>query len=114
MPRRFQVTLDASGIFIPVAGDQPIVGFLAIRRVLADAPEEAERLAAEALMQEYRYRDLMASAARTGGNFENCKLQQESITDVSWFRWYFAKPSAAFIFYQAEEEATSGELAAGR
>lgn len=107
MSRRYQVMLNVTGILIPVEGDQPIVGFLAIRRVLADAPEDAERLAAETLAKEDRYKDLMASAASTGGSFENCTMQLESLSEVSWFRWHFAKPSPAFIFYQDEEEVSS-------
>lgn len=71
--------------------------------MLAGTPDDAERLAAEKLRQEDRYRDLMASAARTGVNFENCEMQLESLSEVSWFRWHFAKPSPAFIFYQDEE-----------
>jgi hypothetical protein len=105
--------LDVSGISIPVDGDEPIRGFLAIRRVLADTPEDAERLAAETLKQEDRYRGLMGDAVRKGGNVDNIEIQLESLSEVSWFRWLFAKPSPAFIFYQDEEEDSSSTTTGG-
>lgn len=103
MSRRYQVTLHGTGFSVPVEGDKPIRGFFAIRRVLADSPEEAERSAIATLQQEERYRSLVETTERELGSRDGYRLRLESIGELSWFRWHFSRHSPSFIFYQDDE-----------
>ena len=85
MTRRYQVTLHGSGFTVPVDGEKPARGFLTIRRVLADSPEDAERTAIAMLEQEERYRGFLETTERESGSRDGCRLQIESIGELSWF-----------------------------
>ena len=103
MSRRFQVTLHGTGFSVPVEGEKPIRGFFTIRRVLADSPEEAERMAIATLEQEERYRGLVETTERELGSRDGCRVRLESIGQLSWFRWRFSRHSASFMFYSDDE-----------
>src|SRR4051794_15946860 len=100
--RRFQVTLHGTGFSVPVEDDDAIRGFYTIRRVLADSPQEAERMAIATLQQEERYRGLVETSERESGS-RRCKVRLESIGQLSWFRWHFSRTSPSFIFYSNDK-----------
>jgi hypothetical protein len=103
MSRRFQVTLHGSGFSVPVEGDKPIRGFYTIRRVLADSSADAERSAIATLQQEEKYRSLVETTERESGSRDGCSIRLDSIGQLSWWRWYFTRHTASFIFYSDDE-----------
>jgi hypothetical protein len=103
MSRRFQVTLQGTGLSVPIEGEKPIRGFFTIRRVRAESPKDAERSAIATLEQEERYRGLVETTERETGRRDGCRVRLESIGELSWFRWHFSRHSPSFIFYSDDE-----------
>ena len=103
MSRRYQVTLHGSGFFVPCEGLSPARGFITIRRVLADCPEDAERKAVSKLELEERYRGLLETTENELGSLASCRVRLESIGELSWFRWFFSRMPQSFIFYQDDK-----------
>ena len=98
MSRRFEVILHGTGLAVPVKDEKPIRGFYAIRRILADSPEEAEQRAIATLQQEEKYRWLVETTEREAGSRDGRNVQLDSISHLSWWRWHFSRPSRSFIF----------------
>ena len=100
--RRYQVTLHGRGFHVPVEGDKPIIGFVTIRRVIAENAQDAERLAIETLEREARYQELVETTAKELGFRNSCSVRLDRIGYLSWIRWTFSRHSPSFIFYQDE------------
>lgn len=81
-----------------------ICGFYTIRRVVADNPQDAERKAIAMLQQEERYLELVETTERELGSRDGCKVRQDGIGQLSWFRWLFTKYSPSFIFYSDDKD----------
>jgi hypothetical protein len=103
MSRRFQVTLHGTGFSVPVKDGDTIRGFYAIRRALADSPEDAERKAIDALQQEEKFRWLVEATKREPGSQGGCRIRLDNIGHLSWFRWHFTKCPPSFVFYSKDE-----------
>jgi len=86
--------------FVPVEGDRPVRGFVVVRRVQADTPDAAGRVAIDVLEKEERYRELSQTTDRELGTSDGCEVHMESVIELSWFRWYFSRQTEAFIFLQ--------------
>jgi hypothetical protein len=94
--------LHGKGFHIPVEGGKPIIGFFTIRRIIAESPQDAERLAVEKLEQEDRYQQLVETTAKELGFRNSGSVRIDSIGHISWFRWHFSRHSPSFVFYSDE------------
>lgn len=103
MPR-FQFILHLSGLSVPVEGDQPIIGCLAARRVLAQNAEEAGQLATESLLAEPRIAGLLEETRAQLGNADAGKVEVEKCENIGWLRWYLSPLPSKLFFYHPEEE----------
>jgi hypothetical protein len=100
MAHRFQVTLHGTGFSVPVDGGDPVCGFYAIRRILAQTTTEAEQQAIAELQQEAKFRWMIETTKQKLGSSEGCSVRLESIRELSRFSWHFSRNRKSFIFYR--------------
>ena len=101
MSRRYQVLLHGSGFSVPTEDGDPIRGFYTSRRAMADTPRQAEERVIAALRQEEKFRWLANATEASGTSYS---VRADSISEVSWFRWYFSKVPKGFAFYTDEDQ----------
>ena len=101
MPRRFRLLIEGSGLAVREKGLGVVRGFYAIRRTVADTPEEAEHKAIAALRAEEQFQRLVEMTERELGNRHRCELRVDSIGELSWLGWHFSRFRGwkSFVFH---------------
>lgn len=104
MPHRYQLILHASGFSVPEEGQDPIIGFLTVRRVMAVHEEEARSLAKEELLNEPRIIGMMEQTRLSTGTDATCKVEVDECFRIGWLRWTFSPLPTRLLVYSAERE----------
>lgn len=99
-PKKFEVLLHASGFHVPVDDLQPIQGFYAIRRVLANNESDAELAAIHSLKNEAKYIHFVDLTKESLGSDCECRIEAEACVPLTPWRWIFSRCPAVFVMYQ--------------
>ncbi len=95
----FQVILSGIGISLPVEGSEPAIGFFTTRTVRARDREQAEFLAKEMVLSEWRTNGTYAKA-NTGGI---PSLTVTSVTSIGLLKGVFSRKRTGYAFYLHED-----------
>lgn len=104
MPQRYQLILHASGFHVPEEGQDPIIGFLTVRRVMAMHEEEAASLAKEELLCDPKILGMIEQTRLSTGTDETCKVEVDECFPIGWLRWTFSPLPTRLLLYSAEKE----------
>jgi hypothetical protein len=97
MRERYQIMIEGTGFSIPVANDDPIIGFITERRVLA--ADAAKALVVENLRQEPKVQWLFKTTAQNVGSSDSCTFSTRHVRRISWWKWHFGGYMRGFAFY---------------
>lgn len=104
MFHRYQLIIHASGFHVPEEGQDPIIGFLTVKRVMARDEEAAGNVAKEELMNDPKIVGMMERTKEQTGTDATCKLEVEECFRIGWLRWTFSALPTRLLVYSAEKE----------
>jgi hypothetical protein len=104
MPNRYQLILHASGFHVPEEGEEPIIGFLTVKRVMAENEREAAELAKEELMNDPKILGMMERTKEHTGTDDTCKVEVDECFQIGWLRWTFSSLPTRLLVYSAEQD----------
>lgn len=105
MLQRYQLIIHASGFHVPEKGQDPIIGFLTVKRVMAHDEEEAGDLAKEEVMNDPKILGMMEQTREHTGTDATCKLEVEECFRIGWLRWTLSPLPTRLLVYSAEKDA---------
>jgi hypothetical protein len=104
MLHRYQLFLHASGFQVPEEGQDPIIGFLTVKRVMARDEEEAASLAKEELMNDPKVLRMIEETREQTGTDATCKVEVDECFRIGWFRWTFSSLPTRLLVYSEEKD----------
>jgi hypothetical protein len=104
MSQRYQLILHASGLHVPEEGQDPIIGFVTVRRVMAMNPEDAAEQAKEELLNDPKILSMIEQTRLSTGTDETCKVEVDECFPIGWLRWTFSSLPTRLLLYSAEKD----------
>ena len=104
MLHRFQLIIHASGFHVPEKGQDPIIGFLTVKRVMAHDEEEAGNVAKEEMMNDPKILGMMEQTREHTGTDATCKLEVGECFRIGWLRWTLSPLPTRLLVYSAEKD----------
>lgn len=105
MFHRYQLIVHASGFHVPEQGQEPIIGFLTVKRVMAQDEEEAGNIAREEMMNDPKILGMIEKTREHTGTDATCKLEVEECFRIGWLRWTFSPLPTRLLVYSEEKDA---------